>query len=109
MKSDVKKKSIFSATLSYMLITGIVGLVILLIQWIEGLSLSDYNIASLNIFDKGNNILKAFNLYNLIGSYVFGIMLYMTFRFSKKLSVIWIIIYLIVLIGFSLIGGTFSN
>lgn len=109
MKSNVSKKSIFSATLSYTLITTIVGLVILLIQWAAGLSVTDYNIASLNIFDKGNNILKVFNLQNLIGAYVFGVMLYATFRFSKKSSIIWAIIYLIVFIVFGLIGAAVNG
>jgi len=109
INSDASKKSIFSATLSYTIIIKIIGLVILLIQWATGLSVTDYNIASLNVFNKGNNVLKAFNLQNLIGAYVFGVMLYATFRLSKKSSIIWSIIYLIVVIGFGVIGAVINN
>lgn len=109
MKSDASGKSIFSATLSYTLITGIVGLVVALIQWITGLSPTHYNIASLNIFDKGNKILGVFNLQILIGAYVFGIMLFATNRFSKKSTIIWSFIYLVVVIGSALIGALFTS
>ncbi|RIL26987.1 hypothetical protein BUY88_12815 [Staphylococcus equorum] len=108
MKSDANGKSIFSATLSYILITGIISLIVLLIQWIAGLSPTDYSITSLNIFDKGNNILGAFNLQTIIGAYVFGVMLFATNRFSKKSAIIWTIAYLVVYIGFALLGASFS-
>jgi len=90
------------------LITGIVGLIVALIQWIAGLSPTDYNIASLNVFDKGNQMLGAFNLQTLISAYVFGIMLFATNRLSKKASIIWAIAYIIVSIGFALIGASFQ-
>ncbi|MDU1576723.1 MAG: YIP1 family protein [Staphylococcus epidermidis] len=93
MKSDASGKSIFSATLSYKLITGIVALVVILIQWISGLSANDYNLTSLNIFDKGNPWLGVLDLKIVLGTYVFGIMLYATNRFSKKSSWIWTIAY----------------
>lgn len=108
MKSDASGKSIFSATLSYVLITGIIALIVLLIQWFAGLSPTDYSITSLNIFDKGNKILGAFNLQTLIGAYVFGIMLFATNHFSKKSALIWSILYIVVLIGFELLGAAFS-
>lgn len=108
MKSDANGKSIFSATLSYILITGIISLIVLLIQWIAGLSPTDYSITSLNIFDKGNNILGAFNLQTIIGAYVFGVMLFAINRFSKKSAIIWTIAYLVVYIDFSLLGASFS-
>ncbi|MGO3496695.1 MAG: YIP1 family protein [Staphylococcus equorum] len=108
MKSDANGKSIFSATLSYILITGIISLIVLLIQWIAGLSPTDYSITSLNIFDKGNNILGAFNLQTIIGAYVFGVMLFAINRFSKKSAIIWTIAYLVVYIGFALLGASFS-
>ncbi|MDG0822618.1 YIP1 family protein [Staphylococcus equorum] len=108
MKSDASGKSIFSATLSYTLITGIIALIVILIQWIAGLSPTDYSITSLNIFDKGNKVLSAFNLQTFIGAYVFGVMLFATNRFSKKSAIIWTIAYLIVYIGFALLGASFS-
>lgn len=108
MKSDASAKSIFSATLSYTVITSVIGLIVILIQWIAGLSPTDYVITSLNIFDKGNSFLSAFNLQTLIGAYVFGVMLLATNRFSKKSAIIWSIVYLIILVGFALIGASFQ-
>ncbi|KRG11219.1 YIP1 family protein [Staphylococcus sp. NAM3COL9] len=108
MKSDASGKSIFSATLSYTLITGIIALIVIIIQWITGLSPTDYSITSLNIFDKGNKVLAAFNLQTFIGAYVFGVMLFATNRFSKKLAIIWAIVYFVVFIGFGLLGASFS-
>ncbi|MDG0826468.1 YIP1 family protein [Staphylococcus equorum] len=108
MKSDANGKPIFSATLSYILITGIIALIVILIQWIAGLSPTDYSITSLNIFDKGNNILAAFNLQTFIGAYVFGIMLFATNNMSKKASILWSIIYIVIFVGFGLIGSSFQ-
>ncbi|WP_436855533.1 YIP1 family protein [Staphylococcus caeli] len=108
MKSDASAKSIFSATLSYLIITSVIGLIVLVIQWIAGLSINDYTITSLNIFDKGNKILGAFNLQTFIGAYVFGILLFATCRFSKKSAIIWSIAYLVVFIGFALLGAAFQ-
>lgn len=108
MKSDASAKSIFSATLSYTVITSVIGLIVILIQWIASLSPTDYVITSLNIFDKGNSFLSAFNLQTLIGAYVFGVMLLATNRFSKKSAIIWSIVYLIILVGFALIGASFQ-
>ena len=85
-----------------------IGFAVALIQWIAGLSPTDYNIASLNVFDKGNQMLGAFNLQTLISAYVFGIMLFATNRLSKKASIIWAIAYIIVSIGFALIGASFQ-
>ncbi|MDO5515683.1 MAG: YIP1 family protein, partial [Staphylococcus xylosus] len=95
MKSDASAKTIFSATLSFTVITSIIALIVIIIQWIAGLSPTDYVITSLNIFDKGNSFLAAFNLQTLIGAYVFGIMLLATNRFSKKSALIWSIVYLV--------------
>ncbi|MDU6617607.1 YIP1 family protein [Staphylococcus epidermidis] len=108
MKSDASAKSIFSATLSFTLITSTVALVVILIQWIAGLSVNDYNLTSLNIFDKGNPWLAVFDLQTVLGAYVFGIMLYATDHFSKKAAWIWTIAYLIVSIGFGLLGAPFK-
>lgn len=109
MKSDANGKSIFSATLSYKLITGIVSLIVILIQWVADLSPTDYSITSLNIFDKGNNILGAFNLQTFIAAYIFGVMLFATNCFSKKTTIIWTIAYLVVYIGFTLLSASFQS
>lgn len=103
MKSDANAKSIFSATLSYSIITSVIALIVALIQFLTGLSPMDYNITSLNVFDKENKFLEVFNLQTFIGAYIFGIMLFETNNLNKKGSLIWSIFYLIIFIGLSLI------
>lgn len=104
MKKGKNKKVVFSATLSYVLITSFIGLIVILIQWLAGLSPLEYSITSLNIFDKGNKMLGALNAQTFIGGYIFGIMLYKTFDFSKKATIIWTISYLVLLISFSAVS-----
>ena len=108
MNTSTSVKSIFSATLSYILITSIVGLIVNLIQLCFGLSINDYSLSSLNIFDKGNPWLGAIDLQTIFSVYVFGIMLYATNNFSKKATLIWSIVYLIIMICFSFIETSFS-
>ncbi|EHR82081.1 MAG: YIP1 family protein [Staphylococcus warneri] len=108
MNTSTSVKSIFSATLSYILITSIVGLIVNLIQLCFGLSINDYSLTSLNIFDKGNPWLGAIDLQTIFSVYVFGIMLYATNNFSKKATLIWSIVYLIIMICFSFIETSFS-
>lgn len=99
MRLKAIAKSILSATLIYTIITGDIALIIIVIQWIVGLLPADYNIASLNIFNKGNSILGVINLQTLIGAYAFGIMLFETNNFSEKSSVIWAVLYIIIFWG----------
>ena len=108
MNTSTSVKSIFSATLSYILITSIVGLIVNLIQLCFGLSINDYSLTSLNIFDKGYPWLGAIDLQTIFSVYVFGIMLYATNNFSKKATLIWSIVYLIIMICFSFIETSFS-
>ncbi|WP_258862957.1 hypothetical protein [Staphylococcus saprophyticus] len=49
-----------------------------------------------------------FDLQTLISAYVFGILLFATSRFSKKSAIIWSIAYLVVVVGFGLIGAAFQ-
>lgn len=104
MKSDVTSKVIFSETLSYSIIIGSITLIVTLIQFIFGLSPLDYRITSLNIFSKGNSFLELFDLQIILGAYVFGIMLFSTNHFSKKNTCICSFIYILIFIGFGLIG-----
>ncbi|MBF0770508.1 MULTISPECIES: YIP1 family protein [Staphylococcus] len=108
MNTSTSVKSIFSATLSYILITSIVGLIVNLIQLCFGLSINDYSLTSLNIFDKGNPWLGAIDLQTIFSVYVFGVMLYATNNFSKKATLIWSIVYLVIMICFSFIETSFS-
>ena len=94
MNTSTSVKSIFSATLSYILITSIVGLIVNLIQLCFGLSINDYSLTSLNIFDKGNPWLGAIDLQTIFSVYVFGIMLYATNNFSKKATLILSLIHI---------------
>lgn len=108
MKSDTNAKSIFSGVLSYRLITGTIGVVVIAIQAITGLSLNDYIITSLNIFDKGNDVLGVFDLKVLINAYIFGVLLYATGSLSKKSAFIWSLLYIVVVIALALLGLNFK-
>lgn len=105
VKSETKASSIFSAACSFKMITLIVTLIVSLIQFIAGIDLLDYDISSLNIFDKGNQGLASVNLINLVNTYVVFIILYATSRLSGKASIILAIVYAILAMGFSLVGG----
>ncbi|UXS21660.1 YIP1 family protein [Staphylococcus delphini] len=107
MRAETSKKVIFSATLSYILITSTISLVVLFIQWVVGISPLDYSITSFNVFDKGNKTLGAINIQNFIAAYVFGIMMYEINQSSKRATLIWVIVYLMCTIGFSLFSSTF--
>lgn len=104
MNAEVATKSVFSATLSYILFLSILDLIILLIQIAFGLSTTDYNIASANIFDKGNSLLGAISLQTIFGAFLFGMMLRATYQFSKKSTILWVIVYVSITIIFGLIS-----
>lgn len=107
MKSDATQKMIFSATLSHMLITSILTFVIYFIQYVAGIALTDYDISSLNIFDKGNKVLAAFNLQTIFSAYVFGVLLYATCKLTKKASIIWAVVFFVLFTSFDLISSMF--
>lgn len=104
MKSDVSALSVFSASLSYNIIVQTFALIVVAIQAIAGINTIDYNISSLNIFDKGNMYLSSINLKYVLSAYVIGLYYYFTAKLSKKAAIIWAIVALIVFIGLSLIG-----
>ena len=105
MKSDVSALSIFSASLSYNIIVYTFVLIVFAIQAIAGIDLGEYNIASLNIFDKGNGFLEAINLQYFLSAYVIGLYYYFTAKLSKKSAVIWAIVALIVLIAIGMMNA----
>ncbi|MFA0794320.1 hypothetical protein ACCB39_09315, partial [Staphylococcus aureus] len=81
-----------------------ISLIILTIQISACLSLIDYSITSLNIFAKGNRILGTFDLQFFVQAYILTVMLIGTSKLSIRASTIWGIIYLILIITFSLIS-----
>lgn len=103
MESDVKKISLFSASILFNLINSSIVLVIVLIQWGVGLDLNNYNLTSLNIFDKGSKFLAIFDLKLLIKGYLFGIVMYSTCLLNKKISIIYAFSYIIVILVFSIL------
>ncbi|MCI2804132.1 YIP1 family protein [Staphylococcus pettenkoferi] len=105
MKSDVSALSIFCASLSYNIIVYTFVLIVFAIQAIAGIDLGEYNIASLNIFDKGNGFLEAINLQYFLSAYVIGLYYYFTAKLSKKSAVIWAIVALIVLIAIGMMNA----
>lgn len=108
MKADIKGINIFSATLSFVLLTSIIKLVVLVIQLISGISVNDYSITSLNIFDKGNEFLGAFDLQSLIAAYLFSLVFYLTSRLSGILSILLGVVYLVCVIAFAIVGANFK-
>ncbi|WP_251516232.1 MULTISPECIES: hypothetical protein [Staphylococcus] len=107
-KYEVSGTSIFSAAILKSIIITIFSLVFITIQLVFGLSLTDYTITSLNIFDKGNKILGAINLQTILSAYLFGLILFATCRFSKKTSLIFGILYLIISMGLAILGASFN-
>lgn len=94
-KADVSAKSIFASILRYTIITGIITLIILVIQWIAHIDPQEIAIDSLNIFDPGNMKLGSIRLSTLISAWLFGVILHSTLHLSKKASWIFVIIYII--------------
>ncbi|MCY1568652.1 YIP1 family protein [Staphylococcus pettenkoferi] len=105
MKSDVPALSIFSASLSYNIIVYTFVLIVNAIQAIAGIDMGEYNISSLNIFDKGNGFLGAIKLQHFLAAYVIGLYYYFTAKLSKKSAVIWAIVALIVLIAIGMMNA----
>lgn len=109
MKSDARPIHIFSASISYLIVTTAFSIIIFGIQALFGLTLPDTQIDSLNIFDKGNQYLSVFNLSGLLSAYLIFAVYYGTSKLSKKASIIWAIVALIVTIGFGLISASFVS
>ncbi|MBI5974458.1 YIP1 family protein [Staphylococcus canis] len=97
-KSDARAKSMFASILRYTIITGIIALIILVIQWIANIDPQQISIDSLNIFDPGNTKLGLIRLTTLISAWLFGVILHSTLHLSKKTSWTFIIIYIILFI-----------
>ncbi|MDT3894768.1 hypothetical protein RPN58_08625, partial [Staphylococcus arlettae] len=55
-KTEPRVKSLFSGSISLVLIINIVTLIVVIIQFLFGLNPEKYNILSLNIFNPGNEI-----------------------------------------------------
>ncbi|MGX0825706.1 Yip1-like protein [Staphylococcus epidermidis] len=109
MKSQVKSKSLFSASLSYYIITLIFSLIVNGIQALFNLHVPMYQLDSLNIFQPGNLYLTPISIRNILNSFIFGLIFYYTSGFSKKSAFIWSIIIFIVMVIIGLIGAWLLN
>lgn len=105
MKSDTKSSMVFSASVLFNLIVTIVRFIVLSIQSAFGLDLVDYNISSLNIFDKGNVFLGAIDLQKIISAYLFGIILYIVLKIKTKNAIVLTIVYLIFILAIAFTGA----
>ncbi|MBY6179472.1 YIP1 family protein [Staphylococcus warneri] len=105
MKSDASAIQIFSATISYSIITVVFTIIVYGIQALFGLTIPETQLDSLNVFDKGNNYLVPFSLSNLLSSYLIFAVYFGTSKLSKKASIIWAVVALVLTIGFGLIGA----
>ncbi|MFI3134873.1 YIP1 family protein, partial [Staphylococcus warneri] len=105
MKSDASAIQIFSATISYSIITVVFTIIVYGIQALFGLTIPETHLDSLNVFDKGNNYLVPFSLSNLLSAYLIFAVYFGTSKLSKKASIIWAVVALVLTIGFGLIGA----
>lgn len=109
MKSSVKSKSLFSASITYVLITMVFIMIINLIQLLFGLNYPMFQLDSLVIFQKGNLYLSAFSLRNLLSALLSFMVYYHTSKMTKKSSVIWALVALISLTIIGLLGAWFAE
>ena len=70
-----------------------------------GLTIPETQLDSLNVFDKGNNYLVPFSLSNLLSAYLIFAVYFGTSKLSKKASIIWAVVALVLTIGSGLIGA----
>ncbi|EKU50053.1 YIP1 family protein [Staphylococcus massiliensis] len=105
VRSQAKKRSLFAATLLFLVISTAFSLIINLIQLIFGLDPQDVNISSLNIFDPGNNILKALSLQTLLQSYLFGLVIYKVIGMSGKAATIFGLVFFVISVLLGMLGG----
>ncbi|EHT8096577.1 hypothetical protein LNA61_002018 [Staphylococcus pseudintermedius] len=106
MKADIRGVSIFSATLSFVLLTLIIKLIVLVIQLIVGVPINEYSITSLNIFDKGNELLSILDIQNIFASYLFGLIFYKTSGLSGKISFIVGAGYFLFIVILAILAGS---
>ncbi|EJY94958.1 hypothetical protein [Staphylococcus arlettae] len=104
-KTEPRVKSLFSGSISLVLIINIVTLIVVIIQFLFGLNPEKYNILSLNIFNPGNEILGAFDFKLIIQSYLFMLLLHATGKLSIKYAAIISIVLFIFLLTLNLIGA----
>lgn len=104
-KTEPRVKSLFSGSISLVLIVNIVTLIVVIIQFLFGLNPEKYNILSLNIFNPGNEILGAFDFKLIIQSYLFMLLLHATGKLSIKYAAIISIVLFICLFTLNLIGA----
>lgn len=104
-KTEPRVKSLFSGSISLVLIINIVTLIVVIIQFLFGLNPEKYNILSLNIFNPGNEILGAFDFKLIIQSYLFMLLLHATGKLSLNYAAIISIVLFIFLLTLNLIGA----
>ncbi|WP_240507201.1 hypothetical protein [Staphylococcus cornubiensis] len=104
-KTKPRVKSLFSGSILLVLIVNTVTLIAIIIQFLFGLNPKDYNILSLNIFNRGNDILGAFDFKLIIQSYLFILLLNATGKLSIKISTVVSLILFIFLLIINLIGA----
>lgn len=104
-KTEPRVKSLFSGSISLVLVINIVTLIVVIIQFFFRLNPEKYNILSLNIFNAGNEILGAFDFKLIIQSYLFMLLLHATGKLSLNYAAIISIVLFIFLLTLNLIGA----
>ncbi|WP_086429047.1 YIP1 family protein [Staphylococcus cornubiensis] len=104
-KKVLSKKAIFGAVLRYYNTILVVMIIILVIQLLFQLDISTVKIDSLNVFARGNTLLSAFSLTNLLTGWLFGVMLHSNGHLSAKWSWIIGIVVFILCVGLTAISA----
>lgn len=104
-KKVPSKKAIFGAVLRYYNTILVVMIIILVIQLLFQLDISTVKIDSLNVFARGNTLLSAFSLTNLLTGWLFGVMLHSNGHLSAKWSWIIGIVVFILCVGLTAISA----
>lgn len=104
-KKVLSKKAIFGAVLRYYNTILVVMIIILVIQLLFQLDISTVKIDSLNVFARGNTLLSAFSLTNLLTGWLFAVMLHSNGHLSAKWSWIIGIVVFILFVGLTAISA----
>lgn len=94
-KKNVRNVSILSSIVYMYLIVSGVSLAGLIVQAAVNLNPIDYNILSLNIFSKNNEILSLFNVPLILKGYLIALIMYITCKFSIKLSISIVVVIIL--------------
>ncbi|PCF50271.1 hypothetical protein [Staphylococcus delphini] len=93
--NKLKPLSIISLTISMQLVIVLLSLIGIVFQFVFDISIEDYNLLSLNIFDKGNSFLGNINFTLFMQSYLVFVILFKNIEMSAKTCIFISSVYLL--------------